>query len=80
MRSFLAGAICIALAGCNSAARQAERAYEIVNESGTDEERCAEAGKVAQTYLDAGDKAQYERWDMVRDTHCLTVSTKRAIQ
>ena len=63
-----------ALAACSSAtarARSAERQYEMVKQRGAGaRERCDSARIVAQAWLAAENRAEFERWSVQRDLDC----------
>lgn len=66
-------AACVALCGCNakaSAAKDAEREYKLVSESALSPEKCKAAQKVRQAWLEAGDKAKFETWDVTAYVDC----------
>ena len=80
MRGALAALALIALAGCNSEARNAERAFDIANaDGGSPDDACRAAGEAAAAWLKAGDQAKYSEWKSRRDVTCYNASQRRGI-
>lgn len=50
--------------------RDAEREYQIASSSGSDVDRCVQAGMVAAAYLQAHDQPSYQSWKMREDMDC----------
>jgi hypothetical protein len=46
------------------------RQYEIVSESGSNVDKCVQAGLVAAAYMQAGETEPYRRWAEVEDGWC----------
>lgn len=63
-------AVALALAGCSSAGQKAEREYEIVAKSGTDQQRCTAARKVADAYLAEEKTEAYNQWNVTANIYC----------
>jgi hypothetical protein len=70
MRSVVVIGVVLALAGCSGAGAEAERRYEIVDKSGSPEQRCTEAQKVADAYLSDHKDAEFEKWSGKARTEC----------
>lgn len=62
------------LAGCGNAAEDAERQYEMVAKTGSAQDKCAAAGKVATAWLEQQNKEKYEEWRLSRDIWCQSAS------
>jgi hypothetical protein len=50
--------------------RDAEREYQIASSSGSDVDRCVQAGMVAAAYLQAHNQQSYQSWKMREDRDC----------
>jgi len=71
MRAMIALAL-LALTACSSAAKDAEKEYDMVakNRLSTSREQCAAATKVSDAYLAEHDQQQYERWQRLAGSYC----------
>jgi len=72
--SVLLAMILVPLAAC-SKGPAAEKRYEVVAHGGTEAEKCAEAGKVADAYLSDGDEVAYRRWRLEKTVACLAAES-----
>lgn len=79
MRGALAALALLALAGCNSEAKDAERAYQIASEAGSKDDACRAAGDAAAAWLKSGDQKEYTHWKNMRDVTCYNASQQRGI-
>lgn len=53
-----------------SVATDMERQYAETVKHGTPMDQCVRAGLVAESYLQAGDSAEYQRWQEIKDAEC----------
>jgi hypothetical protein len=62
----------LAAACGSSAARDAEKQYEIASKSGTYSDVCATARRTADAWLAEGNQERFEHWRLTRDIYCET--------
>jgi len=80
LRFAFLGIAAATLAGCSSAASKAEADYEFLSKNGgTDQEKCAAAGRAAQAWMEAHDAQKYEWWTSMRNIICQKVELDRQI-
>ncbi len=75
MRAAILGALCLGLASCSNAGReaaeQAEREYAIaLSSSGDPAELCAAATRAEQAWAQQGDQGKIEEWQTRRRGYC----------
>lgn len=66
--AWLAALLCITTGGCTGKAETLEREYE---RSGTPDEKCERAKRVADAWLEARNEKKHESWSLTRDIDCL---------
>lgn len=62
--------LALALAGCNHAAKNAERDYRVVEISGSRSEMCVAAARAEIAWLEAGADQKHQDWQRTRMMEC----------
>ncbi len=63
---------------CTDEIKDAEKQYEIVQRSGTPQQKCDAARKVAEAYLRAKDAAGYQRTNVSAEIECMHSTLPRS--
>jgi hypothetical protein len=60
------------LCGCDSAVKQAQRRYEVVDQAGSAKDRCEAAQGVMSAYQSSGDIDGFKKWQDQAKLQCAT--------
>jgi len=63
--------LALALAGCNQAAKNAEREYRVVEISGSRAQMCVAAARAEIAWLEAGYDQKHQDWQRTRMVDCM---------